>query len=134
MDYHEAKALTVWIRKDLMINAVRCDICGRPVAEPDGHHAIVSKQDVRGWPKEQRALINEPWNLLLVHGPGGQRCHKVAHANPKLCVAILVGIYTWLMIDLWVDRDLPFKERFDWHRGIADAEEAAEIVREWRKK
>ena len=103
----------------------RCDVCGGPLALDvcggflafgvDMHESIVSKQQVRGWKKELRGLINVEENCHLVHHGD---CHD--DTSPRLMVAIQIVRYGKARIQTWVDR-LPFKVKYYWDRGLTEA-------------
>lgn len=48
-----------------------CLVCNRPFSIFQLHHAVVSKQDVRGWKPKKRLLIEVEMNLIPLHS----KCH-----------------------------------------------------------
>jgi len=94
-----------------------CDVCGEPLGRlgrADLHESIVPRRVAMGWPKEQRGLIYVAYNCHLLH----RKCHKQAHADPDLMVAIQVCRYGFTPLKVWVDT-LPFRVPYNWwHRGL----------------
>lgn len=119
-DYAKAKAALWYSRNHI------CDVCGKPLAftGTNAHHCIARQGQAMGC-RDRDAIKYEPMNIVLVHQ---DVCHRKAHADPILCVAIQIVRYGWSTIDEWI-QSIPWKVPFSWHRGLT-AEEALRIVEE----
>jgi hypothetical protein len=108
-------------------NGALCDICGEPCEfeNADPHHAVIRQGQSMGMPDDVRTEVRcKVVNCNLVHHAP---CHEEAHANPELCVAILIAIWGYEDIDRWVG-SLGFKVPFHWNRGLTQSE-AADMVK-----
>lgn len=119
------------LKSRLLWRSRQCDVCGVTV-EPAGHgvdmhESIVSKQQVRGWRKELRGLINVEDNCHLVHHGD---CHD--NASPRLMAAIQIVRYGKPRIQRWID-GLPFKIKYHWDRGLTEkaARDLVEVFAPW---
>lgn len=98
-------------------NRHKCDACGGSLGlGVDMHESIVPRRVVQGWAKENRDLIMVEVNCHLVHTGA---CHKEAHANPPLMVAIQIVRHSKMKIQAWID-SLPFKVFYAWDRGMCE--------------
>jgi len=81
-----------------------CMVCSKPFAMFDLHHGIVSKQDVRGWPRKRRLLIDTGLNVVPLH----HTCHMDRPPTREAVWAVQVGFYGKDIVGAWYDA-LPWK-------------------------
>ena len=94
-----------------------CRGCSAPLTrEAHMHEGIISRQDVRGWPKAWRVLIFSPYNAILLC----RDCNLgLSGKNPPARAQVLaeqvhiygLGVVRWL-------RSLPFKEGSNPVKGL----------------
>ena len=94
-------------RLDYMYEYIRprlCLVCDEPFSTFHLHHAVVSKQDVRGWKRKKRFLIEVEMNLVPLHG----KCHLDTPPSRECCWEYQCDFYGEELMREWYN-SLPWK-------------------------
>jgi len=81
-----------------------CLVCSEPFTTFHLHHALVSRQDVRGWKPNLRLLIDTELNLVPLH----EDCHLSSPPSREDCWDYQCSFYGQEIMKKWY-YDLPWK-------------------------